>query len=554
MDSTKNSNPKTISDLLVATLADCGVKRMYAITGDSLNAVNSSVRQDGRINWIHVRHEESGAFAAGAEAQLSGELACCAGSSGPGHVHLVNGLYDCQRSYAPVFAIASTCASTQFGMQYFQETDTDKLFADCSGHNVIADTAVQAQRMLHESLQYCMSHNEVAVYGLPGDVAQQTVSDNVPSNPGPQLSEKRIVPSEQDVKEVADILNKATRITLYCGTGVRFAHDEMVALSNKLNAPVASTLKGKMFVLYDCPNAISCAGAVGTQAGWDAVHDCDVLVMLGNDFPFDYMMPKGKTVVQVDCRATHIGRRIPVTKGVCADTKVFLEMLLPMIEQKTDRSFLDEMKADLKKSTDDIMARAAEKGKVGNIGPEYVTTVLDRLAAQDALFTVDTGLNCVWAGHYLTPTKDREMIGSFNHGSMANAMPQAMGLQLVYPGRQVIGLCGDGGVTMLMGDLLTIVTYKLPVKLIVYNNRTLGYVQMEMEADDIPVWQTDLDNPNLGKIASDMGFLGITVTDPDDVEDAIKKALAHPGPALVDITTAHRDMPELPDMKFTFTF
>lgn len=549
---TTPSNPKNVSDLLVSTLADCGIKRMYAITGDSLNAVNNAVRADGRIDWIHVRHEETGAFAAGAEAQLSGSPACCAGSSGPGHVHLVNGLYDCQRSYAPVLAIASTCSTTQFGTQYFQETDTDKLFADCSGSNLLAADAMQMQRMLHESLQYALDKSEVAVLGLPGNVAAAPVASNVPSTAAPQLSHQALKPSQDDVQAVADILNGASAITLYCGTGVRYAHDEMVKLSELLNAPVASTLKGKMFTIYDCPNQVGCAGAVGTQAGWDAVHQCDVLVMLGNDFPFDYMMPKDKTVVQVDLRPEHIGRRVPVTKGVNADMKEFLTMLLPLIKQKTDRTFLDRMLADFKKSTADIDARAAQAGVKGNIAPEFVAKTLDALAADNALFTIDTGLNCVWAGHYLTPTRDRQMIGSFNHGSMANAMPQALGLQLAYPDRQVVALCGDGGLTMLMGDLMTIVTYKLPVKLIVFNNRTLGYVQMEMEADDIPIWQTDLDNPDLGKIATDMGFYGQTVTDPAEVHDAIARALAHPGPALVDITTQHRDMPELPDMTFTF--
>ncbi len=552
MDSNNTPKQKNVSELIVDTLAKCGIKRMYAITGDSLNAVNSAVRENGQIQWIHVRHEETGAFAAGAESQLTGIPASCAGSSGPGHVHLVNGLYDCNSSAAPVIAIASTCSSNQFGTDYFQETNTIKLFADCSGYNVIANNPVQAQRMLHESLQYTLFNDGVSVLGLPGNVAFAPAPDNAPNNPGPQLSTSTMVPSDQDVKDVADILNSATKITLYCGSGVRYAHDEMVELSNKLNAPVVSTLKGKMFVLYDCPNAVGVGGAVGTQAGWDAVHECDVLVMLGNDFPFDYMMPKDKTVVQVDLRASHIGRRVPVAKGICADARAFLTRLLPLVNQKTDRTFLDAMLLDYKNSTESLQKRAAGKGTKGSIAPEYVATVLDRLCPDNTLFTVDTGLNCVWAGEYLTATRNREMIGSFRHGSMANAMPQAIGLQLAYPDRPVVALCGDGGITMLMGDLLTIVTYKLPVKLIVFNNSTLGYVQMEMEADDIPIWQTDLHNPDLGKIATDMGFLGITVTDPDDVEAAIAKALAYPGPVLVDITTIHRDMPGLPNMQFTY--
>lgn len=518
---------------------------MYAITGDSLNAVNSAVRQNGKIEWIHVRHEETGAFAAGAEAQLTGSPACCAGSSGPGHVHLVNGLYDCQRSYAPVVAIASTCATNEFGTQYFQETNTIKLFSDCSSYNVVANTSAQAPRMLHEALQNAIETGSVSVFGLPGDVAAAAAVDS-PSPADPNISSQALKPSEADVKEVADILNNASKVALYCGTGVRFAHDEMVVLSNLLNAPVASTLKGKMFVLYDCPNAAGVSGACGIKSGWNAVHDCDVLVMLGNDFPFDYFLPKGKTVVQVDLRPQNIGRRVKVTKGVCADMKEFLTMLNPLITQKTDRSWLDSILATKKETEANLAKRADVAETPDQISPEYVTSVVDRLAADDALFTIDTGMNCLWAGKYLTPTKGREMIGSFNHGSMANAMPQALGLQLAYPDRQVVALCGDGGLTMLMGDLLTIVRYKLPVKLIVYNNRSLGFVQMEMEEDKIPVWQTNLDNPDLGKLASDMGMLGITVDDASKVEDAISRALAYDGPALVNILTTHNDNPPMP--------
>lgn len=536
---------KNVSQQVVETLAGAGVKRMYAITGDSLNAVNSAVRENGQIDWIHVRHEETGAFAAGAEAQLTGRLACCAGSSGPGHVHLVNGLYDCRRSYAPVLAIASTCATTEFGTQFFQETDTDKLFADCSDSNMIADTAAQAQRMLHESLQSAMGGNTVAVYGLPGDVASADAVET--ASPGaPEMSAQALKPSEEDVRQVADILNSADKVTLYCGTGVRYAHDEMVRLSELLHAPVASTLKGKMYVLYDCANAAGCSGAVGIKSGWDAVHDCDVLVMLGNDFPFDYFLPQGKTVIQVDMRTANIGRRVKVAKGVQADMKEFLTMLLPMVSQKSDRTFLDKILAE-KRSTEEKLAKvAAPDPTVDQISPEYVTSVIDRLATDDAIFTIDTGMNCIWAGKYLTPTRGRDMIGSFNHGSMANAMPQAMGAQLAYPERQVVALCGDGGLTMLLGDLLTIVRYKLPVKLIVYNNRSLGFVQMEMEEDNIPVWQTDLDNPDLGKLATDMGMLGITVDKASEVEGAIKRALSHPGPALVNILTVHNDTPPVP--------
>lgn len=547
-DSSNSADNKVVKDVsaqVVESLVQAGVKRVFAITGDSLNAVNSAVRENGKLDWISVRHEETGAFAAGAEAQLTGELACCAGSSGPGHVHLVNGLYDCRRSYAPVVAIASTCASNEFGTQFFQETNTTRLFDDCSDYNVVASTAAQVPRMFHEAFQVSKGRNTVSVVALPGDVASATAVSS-PSPADLNVSDSELSVSDADLKAVADIFNSNSRITLYCGTGVRYAHEQMVELSRRLNAPVVSTLKGKMFVLYDCENALGCNGAVGNEAGWGAVHDCDVLVMLGNDFPFDYFLPAGKVVVQVDRRAENIGRRLKVTKGVCADMGNFLDALLPLIEQKVDRSFLDACMVTKGKAEARLAGRAVIGVKTDEISPEYVTSVVDRLAADDAVFTVDTGMNCLWAGKYLTATKGRDMIGSFNHGSMANAMPQAIGAQLAFPGRQVVALCGDGGLTMLMGDLLTIVRYKLPVKLIVYNNRSLGFVQMEMEDDKIPVWQTDLDNPDLGKLASDMGYLGITVTDANEVEGAVKRALAYDGPALVNIMTVHNDMPTMP--------
>lgn len=529
----------TVAHNLVATLAAAGVKTLYAITGDSLNPVNDAVRQQTAIRWVHVRHEETGAFAAGAEAQLAGRLASCAGSSGPGHVHLVNGLYDCRRSYAPVVALASTCPSAQLGTQYFQETDTIRLFDDCSDYNVMALTAAQAPRMLQGAMQTAVERGTVGVLGLPGDIAA------LPAEPIPQTTlllrtPERLAPDPADVREAAEILNKGGKVAFYCGAGVRDAHDEMNAAAALLNAPIVSTLKGMTDVLYDCPNAVGVGGGVGVPASRGTLAAADTVLWLGCDFPYPQFLPSGKTVVQVDCRGQNIGRRTKVAKGVCADCGLFLKALLPLLEQRSDDTFLRERQAAFKADMDKAGAEAASPGAAEcQISPQFVTAAISRLAARDAVFTVDTGMNVIWAARYIAPLKGRTVIGSFNHGSMANAMPQALGAAIACPGRQIIALSGDGGISMLLGDLATIAQYKLPAKIFVYNNRALGFVQLEMEEAHIPDWQTDMFNPDFATLAASLGFHAEKVTDPGRVQGAVADALAAPGPALVDIYTVH---------------
>lgn len=542
---------KNVAEQLVDTLEKAGVKRIYAVTGDSLNEVNEAVRKSGKIKWIHVRHEETGAFAAAAaEAQLNGELACCAGSSGPGHVHLINGLYDAQRSGAPVLAIASTLPTHEFGTEYFQETNTIKLFEDCSYYNQVATTPEQFPRMLQGAIQAALSFRGVGVIGLPGDLTSKTATSGE-SSQQPFPTKQRVCPSAEEIDALADLLNKAEKVTIFCGIGAKDAHKELVELSLRLNAPVAYSFKSKMEIQYDNPNEVGMTGLLGMPSGYYSMHEAEVLLLLGTDFPYEAFMPQNNTIVQVDIKANRLGRRAKIKMGLCGDVKDTLQELLPLVRQKTNDSFLREQLAHYDKVKRNLRSAAEVKGKDEKIHPEYVISLIDELASKDAVFTVDTGMTCVWGARYLQATGKRKMLGSFNHGSMANAMPQAIGAALAYPGRQAVALCGDGGLSMMLGDLATIVQYKLPVKLIVFNNRSLGMVKLEMEVAGLPDWQTTMLNPDFARVALSMGMAGYNVSNPDDVLPTLTKAFASDGPVLVNIMTDPNALAMPPKIEFT---
>ena len=525
-----------IAELLVSMLADAGVKRIYAVTGDSLNEVNDAVRKNGKIQWIHVRHEETGAFAAGAEAQLTGELACCAGSSGPGHVHLINGLYDAHRSGAPVLAIASTVATYEMGTRYFQETDTIKLFDDCSYYNQMATTPKQFPRMLQAAMQTAVTLRGVSVVGLPGDLAA-TECQPVDSSLITYDMSSDIVLEQSWVERLSKWLNKANKITIYCGIGAKDAHQEVVELSQRLNAPVAYSFKSKMEIQYDNPNEVGMTGLLGMPSGYNSMHEAQILLLLGTDFPYTPFMPEDNIIVQVDIKANRIGSRAKVDMGICGDVKNILQTLLPHIKQKTDGSFLKEQLEGYRKVKQHLLSYVRDRGDNNKIHPEYVMSEINSVAAEDAIFTVDTGMTCVWGARYLQATGKRKMLGSFNHGSMANAMPQAIGAALAYPERQIIALCGDGGLSMLLGDMATIVQYKLPIKIVVFNNRALGMVKLEMEVAGLPDWQTNMYNPDFEIIAKAMGMKGYTVSNPEDVSPVLIKAIKSEGPVLINVMT-----------------
>jgi pyruvate dehydrogenase (quinone) len=539
---------KNISDQLVEALVDAGIQRIYAVTGDSLNHVNAAVHRNGKIKWIHVRHEETAAFAAGAEAQLNG-LACCAGSSGPGHVHLINGLYDAHRSSASVLAIASTLPTKEFGTSYFQETNTIKLFDDCSCYNQVAATPSQLPRMLQAALQHAVHKKGVAVLGLPGDITDLPA---VEAETTTILFRNRPVvrPSEDELVQLAELLNSHKNVTIYCGLGAAEAHKEVIQLAEKLKAPVAYSYKAKMAIQHDNPYEVGLTGLLGIPSAYHSMHECELLILLGTDFPYTPFMPVENKIVQIDIKPETLGRRAKLDMGLCGDVKDTLQTLMPMIEIKDDTTFLDLQVKFYKEVKKNLLIYVKDPGKPNAIHPEFVVSIINELAAKDAIFTVDTGMCCVWAARYIEGTGERKMLGSFNHGSMANAMPQAIGAALACPGKQVIAFCGDGGLSMMMGDLMTIIQYKLPVKIIVFNNRTLGMVKLEMEVAGIPDQETDMLNPDFAKIAEAMGMPGITINDPGYVKSELEKAFLQEGPLLVSVQTDPNALAMPPKLEF----
>ena len=540
---------KIVADQVVEMLVNAGVKRIYAVTGDSLNFINDAVRREGSIQWIHVRHEEAGAYAAGAEAQLTGNIACCMGSSGPGHVHLINGLYDAHRSGASVIAIASTVASFELGTESFQETNPIKLFDDCSYYNQMAITPKQLARMLQAGIQTAIHRKGVSVIGLPGDIAKMD-AEEVETSTQNYTSVAIVRPNDADIQNLASVINQHKKITIFCGIGAADAHDEVVELSQKLHAPVGYSFRGKMEIQYDNPNEIGMTGLLGLPAAFHSMHESDLLILLGTDFPYTQFMPTNCKIVQVDLKPERIGRRAKVDIGLQGSIKDTLKVLIPLISQKTDDSFLQaqlKVYADVK---DNMQIYVDDTGKKEMIHPEFVAKTLDELADDDTIFTVDTGMSCVWGARYINATGKRKMLGSFNHGSMANAMPQAIGAALAYPGRQVIAFCGDGGLSMLLGDLATITQYNLPVKIVVFNNRSLGMVKLEMEVAGLPDWQTDMVNPDFALVAQAMGMKGITIKDPDDVKQGLREALQFKGPALINVMTDPNALAMPPKIEF----
>ncbi|WP_028297121.1 thiamine pyrophosphate-dependent enzyme [Olivibacter sitiensis] len=540
---------KKVADQIVETLVDTGIKRVYAVTGDSLNEFNDAVRRNGKIKWIHVRHEEVGAYAAAAEAELDG-LACCAGSSGPGHVHLINGLYDANRSGAPVLAIASTMHSEEMGSSYFQETNTIKLFDDCSVYNQIATTPKQLPRMLQMALQHAYSKKGVAVLGLPGDVAMEKAVE-ITSETSLMRYQSVLRPSDDELQQLADTINSHKRITIFGGIGCKGAHEEVISLAKKILAPVGYSFRGKMYLQHDNPNEVGMTGLLGLPSAYHAMHESDLLLLLGTDFPYKDFIPEDCDIIQIDEKPERLGRRAKLTMGLAGDVQETIKALLPLLQQKEDSAFLDAQLKVYDKVKEIQLTYVKDRGEKNNISPEYLAHTIDRLAADDAIFTVDTGMSCVWGARFITATGKREMLGSFNHGSMANAMPQAIGAALARPDQQVIAFCGDGGLSMLMGDLATIVQYNLPIKIIVFDNRSLGMVKLEMEVAGLPDNETDMYNPDFATVALAMGMKGICVDDPDNVESAIAEALSHDGPILVHAKTNPNSLAMPPKIEFS---
>ncbi len=530
----KKSSRQNVSQFLVNTLADAGVKNIYAITGDSLNALTDAISKDGRIKFIHVRHEESAAFAASAEAQITGRLAVCAGSSGPGHVHLINGLYDAKRSLAPVLAIASTCPSTMFGTQYFQETKPELLFENCSIYNQMAVSPAQVPRMIQAGIQEAVSRSSVAVVSIPGDINGELVPED--SAASPLLTERLASASDEEIKKCVDMLNNAGKVTIYAGHGASEVPEQIAALAEKLKAPLVTTYKSQLELTRNSPNYVGHLGYLGMWSAYNAMDNADVILVIGTNFPYP-QFPEGKQIIQVDVRAENIGIHWHVNYGIRSDAGMFIDALLPKLTEKTDTTHLDKALADYAAIKEKMQEPVKNPGTKGCVRPEFVFDTLNRLADKDAIFTVDTGMNNVWTSHYLEPADDRIMIGSFMHGSMANAMPQSIGAIMACPDRQVISVSGDGGLTMLMGDLLTIIQYNLPIKILVADNRTLAFVKWEMELAGFKPLEVNLQNPDFAEMAKAIGFEAWTVDDPANLEQTMKEWLSAKGPALLSVVT-----------------
>ncbi len=531
-----NQQNKKVADQVAEMIADSGVKHLYAITGDSLNDLTDAIVRDGRVKFVHMRHEESGAFAASAEAQLTGKLAACAGSSGPGHVHLINGLYDAQRSNAPVLAIASTCASAVFGTEYFQETNPTLLFSNCNVYNEMATTPTQVPHMLQAAMQEAIGRGGVGLIGLPADVIGQPAVDSYAATT-PLYTQRLPEPSQEEIEAAANLINNAKSVAIFAGSGAKNAAALVNELSEKVNAPVGTTYKSQLELSGVCKNYVGHMGYLGMWSAEDAIASADVLLLIGMNFPYPGFFPTDKKIIQVDVRAERLGRKSKVDVAVRADAGLFLSELLPKIQPKTDSSFLDKALSDYAEIKAKFEEPVKNPGNKGAVRPEYMLSLLDKLADENAVFTVDTGMNNVWTSHYLTQKKDRRMIGSFSHGSMANAMPMAIGAKFACPNRQVIAICGDGGFSMLMGELLTIIQYQLPVKLLVADNRSLAFVKWEMEMAGLKPSETNLTNPDFGKMADAIGFQAETVDDPANLEAAMQRWLSAKGPALLSVVT-----------------
>ena len=534
----------TVADQFAETLAASGVKRIYGIVGDSLNGLTDSIRRAGKIDWVHVRHEEVAAFAASAEAQLTGSLAVCAGSCGPGNLHLINGLFDCHRSRVPVLAIAAQVPSAEIGAGYFQETHPETLFRECSHYCELICSPEQMPRILEIAIRTAVGKRGVSVVVIPGDVAlQQAVQSPIARTaslfpPTPQIS-----PGQADIERLADLLNAARRVTLLCGSGCAGAHAPLMALAEKLRAPIVHSLKGKEHVEGNNPYDVGMTGLIGFSSGYFAMNDCDALLMLGTDFPYRQFYPQHPArLAQVDIRPEQLGRRAPIELGLVGEVAATLRLLLPRLTEKPDSDHLEKAKAHYRKARESLDSLAEGTPGKSLIHPQHVAKTLSDLAAEDAIFTCDVGLPTVWAARYLAMNGKRRLIGSFWHGSMANAMAQAIGAQSACPGRQVISLSGDGGFTMLMGDFLSLTQLGLPVKLVVFNNGALGFIELEQKSVGFLDTGTALQNPNFAAMAEAVGIRGIRLEDAADVEPGIRAALAHPGPVLVDAVVNRQEL------------
>jgi len=539
----------TVAEVMVATLKASGVRRVYGIPGDSLNGFTDALRRDGEITWQHVRHEEAAGFAAAAEAALTGELAVCAGSCGPGNLHLINGLFDANRSRVPVLAIAAHIPREEIGDGYFQETHPDRLFGECSVYCELVSVPEQLPRVLEMAMRAALARSGVAVVVVPGEVFLA----DAPAGSHPvaiRATSPVVRPDTESLAAAAQVLNHAGTVTILAGAGCAGAHDQLIALAEALKAPVVHAFRGKEWVEYDNPYDVGMTGLIGFSSGYRAMEHCDALVMLGTDFPYRSFIPDSVPVVQVDVRGEQIGKRIPVQVPLVGTVKDTVDALLPLLEPKADSAHLNRMTRHYRRARSQLDKLARDRASDSPLHPQYVAATIDRLAAEDAVFTVDVGTPCIWVARYVHMNGTRRLVGSFNHGSMANGLSQAIGAQATYPARQVIALVGDGGLAMLLGELLTLHQQQLPVKIVVFNNGALSFVELEMKAGGIPSFGTDLIDPDFAGIARAAGLSGARVEKASELDDALRAAFAHDGPALVDVRVARQELALPPKLTY----
>jgi len=540
---------KTIAEVLVESLKNAGVKRVYGLPGDSLNGFTDALRKDGTLEWAHVRNEEVAAFAAGAEAHLTGTLAVCAGSCGPGNLHLINGLFDCHRSRVPVLAIAAHIPSNEIGTGYFQETHPQNLFKECSDYCEMVGVPEQMPRLLEIAMRSAITRSSVSVLVIPGEIF---LHDAVNGNPVLPIHIPAPVlrPNDDELRQAADLLNTGKKVTILAGAGCKDAHADLIATAAALKAPIVHALRGKEFIEYDNPYDVGLTGLIGFSSGYHAMESCDTLLMLGTDFPYQQFFPSKAKVIQIDARGEQLGRRTPLALGLVGSIKHTLPALLPLLIAKTDQARLDTHVNDYKKVREGLEELAQPDNNQTPIHPQYVARLIDKIAADDAIFTCDVGTPTVWAARYVGMNGRRRLIGSFVHGSMASAVPQAIGAQASHRSRQVVALAGDGGLAMMLGDLLTLQQLKLPIKIVVFNNSSLAFVELEMKAAGIVNYGTELDNPNFADLAKATGLHGVRVEYPNDLEAALREAFQTPGPALVEVMVNRQELSMPPSITF----
>jgi pyruvate dehydrogenase (quinone) len=532
---------KRVADVLVDTLVAAGVERIYGLVGDSLNGVTDSIRPRKDLQWVPVRHEETAAFAAGAEAQLTGQLTVCAGSCGPGNLHLINGLYDCHRSRVPVLAIAAQIPSEEIGSGYFQETHPEHLFAQCSHYCELISQPEQMPRILEIAMQTAIARRGVSVIALPGDVALRNAVEQEPRLhfPSPKPT---VCPAHDEIDALAKVLNDSEKITILAGAGCAGAHADLIALAGKLNAPIVHALRGKEFIEYDNPFDVGMTGLLGFSSGYFAMMNCNALLMIGTDFPYQQFFPKHATVIQIDLRGEQLGRRTKLDYGLVGDTRATLQALLPKLKRNADDKHLKLSLEHYRKARKGLDELATEGTEGKGSHPQFVARQISELAHDDAIFTCDVGTPTIWASRYLKMNGKRRLLGSFVHGSMASALPQAIGAQLAAPDRQVISMSGDGGISMLLGDLLTLGQLDLPVKVVVFRNDALSFVELEMKASGFLDFGVELKNPDFARLAQSAGLLGLKAETAKDVRPMLQQAFKHDGPALVEVLVHRQEL------------